>query len=131
MALVRTAPRVTPADAVRLACELYSLEVAAAELPSERDRNFQLRDAAGAQYVLKVANSQESLEVLDLQNQALAWLAGRVPDLAWPRLVPSRAGRAIEERGNFIRLLTWVDGVCLANVRPRTPRLLASLGRAL
>jgi 4-aminobutyrate aminotransferase-like enzyme/Ser/Thr protein kinase RdoA (MazF antagonist) len=131
MALVRTVPRVTPADAVRLAEELYSLEVTASELPSERDRNFQLRDAAGAQYVLKIANSQESLEVLELQNQALVWLADHVPDLAWPRLVPSRAGRMIEERGNFIRLLTWIDGVCLAHVRPRTPRLLSSLGRAL
>jgi 4-aminobutyrate aminotransferase-like enzyme/Ser/Thr protein kinase RdoA (MazF antagonist) len=131
MALVRTAPRLTPADAVRLASELYSLHATASELPSERDRNFHLRDAAGAQYVLKIANSQESREVLDLQNRALAWLAERVPDLSWPRVVPSRAGREIEERGNYIRLLTWVEGVCLAGVRPRTPQLLASLGRAL
>jgi 4-aminobutyrate aminotransferase-like enzyme/Ser/Thr protein kinase RdoA (MazF antagonist) len=131
MALVRTAPRLTLADAVRLAAELYSLDVAAWELPSERDRNFHLRDSSGAQYVLKVANSQESREVLDLQNRALEWLAERVPDLAWPRVIRSRAGREIEERGNPIRLLTWVEGVCLANVRPRTPQLLASLGRAL
>jgi 4-aminobutyrate aminotransferase-like enzyme/Ser/Thr protein kinase RdoA (MazF antagonist) len=131
MALVRTAPRLTSADAVRLAKELYSLDATAAELPSERDQNFRLRDASGAQYVLKIANSQESREILDLQNQALAFLAGRVPDLSWPQLVPSRAGLGIEERGNFVRLLTWVDGVCLANVRPRTPQLLSSLGRAL
>jgi 4-aminobutyrate aminotransferase-like enzyme/Ser/Thr protein kinase RdoA (MazF antagonist) len=131
MALVETAPRLTPADAARLAAELYGLDAAAVELPSERDQNFQLRDASGAQYVLKIANSQERRAVLELQNQALGWLAGRVPELAWPRLVASRAGREIEEGRHFVRLLTWVDGVCLAQVRPRSPRLLASLGRAL
>jgi 4-aminobutyrate aminotransferase-like enzyme len=126
MALVRTAPRLTPADAVRLAAELYSLDATADELPSERDQNFHLRDAAGVQYVLKIANSQESREILDLQNQALVFLADRVPNLAWPRLVSG-----IEERGHLVRLLTWVDGVCLAHVRPRTPGLLSSLGQAL
>lgn len=131
MALVRTAPRLAPADAAGLARELYGLEVSAAELPSERDQNFQLREASGARYVLKVANAQESREILDLQNRALAFLAERVPELSWPRVVTSVAGREIEEGGHLIRLLTWVDGVCLAEVRPRGGELLASLGRAL
>ncbi len=131
MALVRTAPRFTSDDAVSLARDLYGLTASAAELPSERDQNFQLRDASGAQFVLKIANAGESRDVLDLQNQALAFLADRVPSLSWPRVIPSRNGNPIEHGDHFIRLLTWVEGACLATLQPCRPELLASLGDAL
>ena len=131
MALVRTAPRLTGADASALARELYGLAAEATELPSERDQNFRLCDASGAQFVLKIANSQESADVLDLQNQALSFLANSVASLEWPRVVASRHGRTIEDAGHLLRLLTWIDGVCLADVQPYRAELLSSLGAAL
>ena len=131
MALVRTAPRFTTSDAAGIARDLYGLSTEASELPSERDQNFCLRDASGAQYVLKIANHQERREILDLQNQALSHLAGHVPSLAWPRVVPSQAGNSIEDSGNFIRLLTWVEGDCLVHHQPYRQELLLSLGAAL
>ena len=53
---VANAPRFSPADATRLAGELYSLSLTAEPLPSERDQNFLLRDAGGPRFVLKIAN---------------------------------------------------------------------------
>ena len=135
--VVRKAPRFSAADAVRLAGEKYGLEATAAELPSERDQNFRLRDSGGAQFVLKIANAEEALEVLDLQNKALKLLAASDTGLAWPRVVSTRSGNEIIPVGTkggpayFLRLLTWVEGQCLSYVRPHTPELLRSLGRAL
>ena len=135
--VVQTAPRFAAADAVRLARDLYGLEMEADALPSERDQNFRLQGRGGAQYVLKIANSREALEVLDLQNRALEHLALHETGLTWPRVVPTRSGNAIvpvpsaENAAFFVRLFSWVDGVCLAEVRPHRPELLRSLGHGL
>ena len=140
---VRNAPRFTDRDAIRLARDLYGLSVAAERLPSERDQNFLLRDAPGLhpvgapRVVLKIANRDEALEVLDLQNKLLQWLAARDIGLVFPRLVTARSGLEITPVGDedgaayFIRLLTWVDGVCMAAVKPHSAALLGSLGAAL
>lgn len=134
---VESAPRFSSQAAIRLAAGLYGLAVTAEPLPSERDQNFRLRDPSGAQFVLKIANRDEAPEVLDLQNQAMRFLAERVPSLAWPRVIAARSGQDIvavaAENGDahWVRLLTWVDGVSFAGIRPRSPELLSSLGRAL
>ncbi|HLJ46872.1 MAG TPA: aminotransferase class III-fold pyridoxal phosphate-dependent enzyme [Bryobacteraceae bacterium] len=126
--VVRTAPRFSVAEAVRLADEFYGLRAqSAVELPSERDQNFRLTEAGGHEFVLKIANSEEKPEFLDLQNRMLEFLAGAGTGLQFPRLIPARSG----ESNAQVRLLTWVDGVCLAEVQPHGPDLLASLGRAL
>jgi len=135
--VVRKAPQFSPEDAIRLAGEIYGLEATAVELPSERDQNFRLRDSAGAQFVLKISNPEEALEVLDLQNKAVKFLAASDTGLEWPRVVPTRSGNEIVPIGSeggpayFIRLLTWVEGRCLGYVRPHGHELLASLGRGL
>jgi 4-aminobutyrate aminotransferase-like enzyme/Ser/Thr protein kinase RdoA (MazF antagonist) len=135
--VVQQAPRFSPDEAIRIAGEYYGLRATAASLPSERDQNFRLCDAAGAQFVLKIANSEEALEILDLQNRVLALLAAADTGLEWPRVVPTLSGNLIvpvaAESGAafFVRLLTWVNGVCFANLEPHAPGLLSSLGSAL
>ena len=131
---VQKAPRFTNEDAVRLARELYGLDVTAGPLPSERDQNFHLRDASGAQFVIKIANSEEAREVLDLQNQALAFLAQQDTGLEWPRTIGGAGLQTcVAEDGttHFVRLLGWVDGACFASVQPHRRELLLSLGRML
>ena len=134
---VQKAPRITLHDAELLAADLYGLDVSAAPLPSERDQNFALRNASGQQFVLKIANPEESLEFLDLQNQLIQFLAVRDLDLQFTHIVRTKAGKAIEtikgEDGHqhFVRLLTWIDGVCFAKVERHDRKLLSSLGRAL
>ncbi|MBZ5728439.1 MAG: aminotransferase class III-fold pyridoxal phosphate-dependent enzyme [Acidobacteriia bacterium] len=130
--VVEKAPRFSQEDAIRLAAEFYGLRVTAEALTSERDQNFRLGDAAGAQFVLKIANAGEAVEVLDLQNQAMRFLAARDTGLAWPQVVAARSGESIVAvAGHFVRLLTWVEGECFARIQPRSAQLLSSLGGAL
>ena len=129
---VHSAPQFTTEEAATLARDLYQMEAAAEPLPGERDQNFLLRDAAGVQYVLKIANPNEDRQILEMQNQALTFLAGSDTGLDWPKLVAGWSGETISEhRGHMVRLLTWVDGTCLALAEKHAPELLASLGRAL
>ncbi len=129
---VRNAPGFSSADAVRLARDLYALSTEAETLPSERDQNFRLRDAGGAQFVLKIANAAESRGVLDLQNRAIEHLAAAGTGLEFPRLIRAQEGGEIASAGDYaVRLLTWVEGVPMATIQPHSPELLASLGRAL
>jgi 4-aminobutyrate aminotransferase-like enzyme/Ser/Thr protein kinase RdoA (MazF antagonist) len=135
--LVQKAPRFTSTEATRLADELYDLQAHSSSLPSERDQNFLLRDAFGEQFVLKIANAEETFEVLDLQNQAIRFLSGRGLRLEFPRIIATRSGKDIgtvtsaEGQTHFVRLLSWVDGTCLAKVRPHGREMLRSLGQSL
>jgi 4-aminobutyrate aminotransferase-like enzyme/Ser/Thr protein kinase RdoA (MazF antagonist) len=88
-------------------------------------------------FVLKIANSEEAFEFLELQNQLIRFLAGRDIALEFPRIVPTKKGEDIatikDENGreHFVRLLTWLDGVCFVKAGPHGRKLLSSLGRAL
>jgi 4-aminobutyrate aminotransferase-like enzyme/Ser/Thr protein kinase RdoA (MazF antagonist) len=134
---VAAAPSFTAADAARLARDLYGLSLDAESLPSERDQNFVLRDDSGPRFVLKIANREEALEVLDLQNKLLDWLGRSATGLVFPRLIPARSGLEITPVAGdggtayFVRLLTWVDGVPMATVQPQSAPLLRSLGASL
>ncbi len=149
---VEKAPRITPDDAARIAADLYGLQVSAAPLPSERDQNFYCKAlpdgrATGPspsqsadrdeQFVLKIANADETFEILELQNQLIQFLTSSRIELAFPRIVPTRTGEEIATikgengRQHFVRLLTWLDGVCFAKAKLHDRKLLSSLGRAL
>jgi Ser/Thr protein kinase RdoA (MazF antagonist) len=152
MSLLQQAPRLSAADAVRLARDLYGLDTTAAPLPSERDQNFLLisrgdlasADRRTGRYVLKIANATEDRAMLEAQNAAMAHVAnpptrlrrfggtGRIA--LCPHALPTRSGDliAVAPGGNhFVRLVTYVEGVPLAEVRERTPALFKSLGRAV
>jgi 4-aminobutyrate aminotransferase-like enzyme/Ser/Thr protein kinase RdoA (MazF antagonist) len=146
IASVQKAPRLTQDVADRIVSEIYSIEGSATPLPSERDQNFLISrksdlptpDAPHVEsFVLKIANSEESLEFLELQNQMMRYLGARRIDLEFPRIVPTKKGEDVaritdeDGREHFVRLLTWIDGVCFAEVQPHGRRLLASLGRTL
>jgi 4-aminobutyrate aminotransferase-like enzyme/Ser/Thr protein kinase RdoA (MazF antagonist) len=144
---VQKAPRITQDDAIRIAADLYGLNVSAAPLPSERDQNFllcsaqshpqSLRSSGNEQFVLKIANSAEAIEFLELQNQLIRFLTASKIELAFPRIVSTKSGDDIatikdeNRREHFVRLLTWLDGTCFAKVDPHNRKLLSSLGRAL
>ncbi|HEV2456798.1 MAG TPA: phosphotransferase, partial [Ktedonobacterales bacterium] len=133
----RWGPPVAEQDAVRLAAELYGVAGEARLLPGEHDRNFYLKTAAGEELVLKVSHAGEDRDVLDMQVRALAHLAELAPDLTLPRVRPTRAGELIGTVDDpdgatlFARLLTYMPGKLLANVRPHSPDLLHSLGNLL
>lgn len=128
-------PRFKPEEAQRTAEDLYGVHGSVRELPSERDQNFLLEDESGRQFVLKVASAAEREEVLDLQNRAMEHLSADLPGYSFPHPVPALHGdkiAAVPGRPgpqHFVRLLTYVPGRLLAEVRPHSPGLLRSLGR--
>ena len=57
--------------------------------------------------------------------------------MSFPGIVLTKKGEDIATikdengRAHFVRLLTWLDGVCFAEAKPHGRKLLSSLGRAL
>lgn len=121
-------------DAVRIAKEIYGLNVSASSLPGEYDNNFYVVTTDRRAFVLKLMHPSRERSFIDLQCQALRHLADRAPALSVPRVTPTQRGELFtkvelkrgEER--FVWLLTFVPGRVLASVRPHTSELLHSLG---
>ena len=130
----RVAPPLTPADACRIARELYGLEADARSLPGEYDDNFRLDSPDGRSFVLKVMHPARENSFVDMQCHALKHLAERVPRLALPRVLPALGGQLFSryqlEDGSsrLIWLLTFLPGRAFAEVKPHPPELLTSLG---
>ena len=135
--VVHHAPQFNEDDAVALARRLFGVQGTASPLPSERDQNFLIIDGDGARFVLKMANATESLEILDFQHKAIEHLAAHSQGLALPRILRTAAGEQIVRTAgrngetHFVRMLTYVPGVTLADVKPHSEALLHSLGRRL
>lgn len=130
-------PTLTPAEAEEIALRRFGRAGAVRPLPSERDQNFLVRFGDGKRAVLKIAHAGEERGVLELQTLALRRLAERAPGIALPRVLLTADGADIAEvvgtdgETHLVRLLSWVPGSVLAQVRPHTPELLESLGRLI
>jgi Ser/Thr protein kinase RdoA (MazF antagonist) len=90
-------------------------------LPSERDKNYLLIYDSGQQFVLKIANASESRSFIEAQNAVMEYLSERVPFCQ----------RVISEVTELARVVTYLPGVPLAEIKPHTPGLLHDLGQKL
>jgi hypothetical protein len=134
---------VDPADAEKLARVHYGLSATAAPLTGERDENFKLSCADGAQYVLKIANGREDPSVSDLPVAALLHVERVDPRFPCPRVIRTREGNTQcwheddARTRRAVRLLTYLPGKPLrSSVRSRAQRvacghIAARLGLAL
>lgn len=130
MQLLRHTPAFDIESATRIAEKLFGVRATARVLPSERDQNFLLTDAAGEKFVLKIANALESRELLEAQNAALEHLGTRIS--CCPRVVPNVDGEPISrESDHLVRLVTYLPGSPLAEATPHSPELLRDLGQKL
>ncbi len=122
-------PRLTLDAAVDITRRHFGISATAATLPSERDQNFLMETAAGARYVLKVANASEDRAVLEAENAALRHLA--FTGLS-PLLQPTVSGGLVADVGShMVRLITAFDGVPLGVAPLHTDALRHDVGRAL
>jgi len=113
-----------------LAFELYGIRSVAEPLPSERDQNFLITADTGEKFVLKICNTQEWRTVHAAQNWVLKHLSERVSFCQ--SVITSLSGRMLPSWDcHPVRLLTYLPGVPLAEIRPHTPGLLHDLGRKL
>src|ERR1700722_2844178 len=133
----RVAKPVTETEAVRVAREIFSLEVSAKALPGEYDDNFQLTSVDGREFVLKIMHPAREQSFVEMQCQALQHLAQRAPHLALPRVCPAPSGNSFTTATlacgskRLLWMLTFVHGTVLAKVSPHTPELLRNLGQFL
>jgi Ser/Thr protein kinase RdoA (MazF antagonist) len=98
------------------------------ELGSSQDQNCRLR-TAGGDFVLKVANRASTALDMEVGDAAMAWLGEAEVGFAVPAVVPTRSGaRFAAHEGHLARLVTWVDGVPLADAGELDGGMLRGLG---
>lgn len=135
MQLLNYKPQFTAETITQLAQELYGLTATAHPLPSERDQNFLLTTTDGKQFVFKLANALEDASLLEAQQQVLAFLSNHLSFC--PQLVPTQSGAALTEiqsasdTRHLARLVTWLPGTPLGEVKYHSPELLQNLGQCL
>lgn len=128
---------VSPVEAIRLARDIYGLEVQAQSLPGEYDHNFHLTTLNGQSFVLKIMHPDRERSLVELQAHALQHLASRASHLVLPRVQLTRNGELFTKvrlhgrEEHFVWMLNFLNGKVLATVRPHTPELFQGLGRLL
>ena len=130
-------PRFSPEEAAELARSLYGVSGDLRALPSERDQNFRLTTDDGEVFVLKISGAGEQRSILELQHAALDHLAGRFEGTEWPRVCRTKEGSGItridgrDGLRHLVRMLTYIEGRPLCEIKPHSPDLLRDLGAFL
>ncbi len=128
-------PRFTHEDVQKVAESKFGVKGSVKELPSERDLNFHIRNELGAEYVLKIAAKSENRDILDMQNRAMQHLADKLVPFNTPLFVLSTGGDEIltikdsKKNEHFVRLLRYLPGRVLAELKPHSPGLLTEFGK--
>ena len=135
MSILDHTPNFSVETAVKIAAEFYGICATAELLPSERDQNFRLETNLGEKFVLKIANALEEWAMLEAQNEAMNHVA-KISTLC-QKVFPNVGGEMINEIASpngvthFVRLVTYLSGIPLGNVKRHSPELLRDLGRAV
>lgn len=133
--LLEHVPGFDLASVKMIAKDLFAIRAVVQALPSERDQNFLLTTVDNEKFVLKIANALEQRDFLEAQNSVLKHLAARGPFSQ--SLLPATSGEEIltvadaNGTNHFARLVRYLPGVPLADVRPQPDNLLRQLGRKL
>lgn len=133
----RVAAPITTHVAARVAAELYGLTTTIQPLPGEYDDNFRLQAADSRAFVLKIMHPAREDAFVDMQCRAFLHLAGKVPHLALPRVIPTSRGELYarvtpeDEISRLVWMLSYLLGTTLAATKPHSLQLLASLGKLL
>jgi hydroxylysine kinase len=134
MATMVAGAQVPLARALAVVRDCYGIEARGERLSGERDENFRLSAADGAQYVLKITHAAEDAAVGELLSEVLQHLARVDPGLPCPRLVRLRDGACHahfhDDSGvpRRARLLTYLEGQPLGTVT-RSAQQRAACGR--
>ena len=129
---MESVPKFSVEDAAKIAERQFGVLGSAKLLASERDQNFRIVQADGSPFVLKVANGQESQEMLEAQNGALLHLQGKVDYT--PTVVAATDGThlvAIESEASgrhLVRLMTFLSGKLMADEKRHSAEMMRDLG---
>ena len=130
MHLLEHTPAFDVDSAAKIAGEHFGIFARAHALPSERDQNFLLTNQTQEKFVLKIANALEARTFLEAQNAVLKHVERRVS--ICQKLVPAKSGdEIVRVKSHFVRMVHFVPGVPLAEIKPQSSGLLHDLGRKL
>jgi len=130
-------PRFSKEEVKRFIAEFYNLTVTVNHLVSDIGQNFQIADQSCNEFVFKIANPEENKEMLDMQNKAMEHIAVNNKSINSPRVYKTVNGEEIGQVKNKddmlynARMLTYLSGIFLADVKYHSSDLLYSLGEKL
>lgn len=129
-------PDISQERTINLAKKHFGLNVVhIKEFIGYDDRNFHVVASSGAEYVMKITNSDDSANdgVLDAQNRAMLLLKSRGIKCNVPHVSVNKEYISYEQSGdkgpNAIRLFDYIEGTLLAKVPMLTQELLFKLGQ--
>lgn len=128
-------PAFSTFEVERLAFDLYGINMTAEPMHSYMDQNFVLSDEDGRKFVFKIANATGSWDTLDAQNRMTEYLFKKGWSYQCPMALRTQTGLEIaqvigaDRKSYFVRLLPFIPGDFLVDVKPHSDGLLFELGR--
>ncbi len=133
MSVLEYTPTFTIPEAAGIARELFGVAISDIKtLPSERDQNFLLTDQKSCRFVFKISCGTEQRAFLESQNILMQHLADQV--CFCPRVLPTLEDQLIGEvrntegRTHLVRMVTFIEGVPMAELPYHAPELHLDLG---
>ena len=124
--------RFSPSEAHQIAKTLYGFEVSVKVLDSERDQNFYLKREDGKEFVLKISNPAEDVELIKLQVASLKHIANFDSSIQVPSTIQTVGGEFISRHnGCFIRLQSFLAGHFIKDIENPESFLLEEFGAFL
>ena len=135
MSTIHNRPNLSIADAKREFERLFGKSVACmTQLDGERDQNFRVTSTCGEEWVFKICNPDEPVELLHAQNDAMRCV--RRTGVSVPEVLLSLTGESlstVETPAGSVpaRAVTWVPGIPLAQCDQVMSPLLTRIGKTL
>ena len=117
--------------------EKYEINAHVSSLAGDIGKNFYIIDEKGNEYIFKIANKIEDFHSIKAQNDVLIFLNSQNFDFKLPSIIKNKRGEYITEitdkKGEKYnsRLLTWIKGEFLAELRDMDEELLKNYGKIL
>lgn len=130
-------PRFSKEEVKKFIAGFYNLTVTVNHLVSDIGQNFHIADQSGNEFVFKIANPEENKEMLDMQNKAMGHITVNNKSINSPgvyKTVKSEEIVLVKNKDGMLynaRMLTYLPGIFLADVKYHSSDLLYSLGEKL
>jgi len=125
-------PQISNIVAQEIIQNIYGINASVSKLNSERDQNFHLKGYNGKEYILKISNPQEDIELIELQSAALKHIHVFNQSLTVPVPIKSIEGKIINVvDGNIVRVQSFLKGQFIKDIVNPSSQLLKIFGEFL
>jgi len=125
-------PQLSNFEVQEIIQSIYGFEVSVSALNSERDQNFIIKKQDGKNFVLKISNPMEEVELIKLQSAALKHIHAFDQTLNVPIPIGSIDGKIINHvDGNIVRVQSFLKGQFIKDVKNPSSQLLNEFGEFL